>query len=52
MDEKRAMWMFCVPQVLASKSKIYLVLECASGGELFDRIVSVFSDIDLIWLLL
>ncbi|XP_022138048.1 CBL-interacting serine/threonine-protein kinase 1, partial [Momordica charantia] len=27
-------------EVLASKSKIYLVLECASGGELFDRIES------------
>ncbi|XP_050942603.1 CBL-interacting serine/threonine-protein kinase 1 isoform X3 [Cucumis melo] len=27
-------------EVLASKTKIYMVLECASGGELFDRIES------------
>ena len=39
-------------QVLASKTKIYMVLECASGGELFDRIVSVFFDVDLVELLL
>lgn len=29
-------------QVLASKSKIYMVLEYVNGGELFDRIVSIF----------
>lgn len=28
-----------------------MVLECASGGELFDRIVSVLSDVDFMWLL-
>ncbi|KAL0853792.1 hypothetical protein Bca101_058944 [Brassica carinata] len=27
-------------QVLASKTKIYMVLECVTGGDLFDRIVS------------
>ena len=27
-------------QVLASKTKIYMVLEYVTGGELFDRIVS------------
>ncbi|KAG5405877.1 hypothetical protein IGI04_011996 [Brassica rapa subsp. trilocularis] len=27
-------------QVLASKTKIYMVMECVMGGELFDRIVS------------
>ena len=26
-------------QVLASKTKIYMVLECVTGGDLFDRIV-------------
>lgn len=29
-------------QVLASKTKIYMVLEYVNGGELFDRIVSRF----------
>lgn len=29
-------------QVLASKSKIYMVLEYVNGGELFERIVSSF----------
>ncbi|CAN8258997.1 unnamed protein product [Cochlearia groenlandica] len=27
-------------EVLASKTKIYMVMECVTGGELFDRIVS------------
>lgn len=27
-------------QVLASKTKIYMILEYVTGGELFDRIVS------------
>jgi 5'-AMP-activated protein kinase catalytic alpha subunit len=27
-------------EVLASKTKIYMVLECVTGGDLFDRIVS------------
>uniref|UniRef100_M4DQC3 non-specific serine/threonine protein kinase n=1 Tax=Brassica campestris TaxID=3711 RepID=M4DQC3_BRACM len=27
-------------QVLASKTKIYMVLECVTGGDLFDRVVS------------
>ncbi|RID71720.1 hypothetical protein BRARA_C03644, partial [Brassica rapa] len=27
-------------EVLASKTKIYMVMECVMGGELFDRIVS------------
>ena len=35
-------------QVLASKTKIYMVMECVTGGELFDRIVSVLADVDLI----
>ena len=30
-------------QVLASKKKIYIVLEYANGGELFQRIVGFFS---------
>lgn len=29
-------------QVLASKAKIYMVLEYVNGGELFERIVSRF----------
>lgn len=28
-------------EVMASKTKIYIVLELVSGGELFDKIVSV-----------
>lgn len=32
-------------QVLASKTKIYMVLEYVNGGELFDRIVSIFCNI-------
>lgn len=31
-----------VLQVLASKTKIYMVLEYVHGGELFDKIVSSF----------
>jgi 5'-AMP-activated protein kinase catalytic alpha subunit len=30
-------------QVLASKTKIYIVLEYVTGGELFDKIVSISS---------
>lgn len=29
-----------IMQVLASKTKIYMVLEYVNGGELFDKIVS------------
>ncbi|ESQ30749.1 hypothetical protein EUTSA_v10011509mg [Eutrema salsugineum] len=29
-----------IHEVLASKTKIYMVLECVTGGDLFDRIVS------------
>jgi hypothetical protein len=32
--------LFC--QVMASKTKIYIVLEYVTGGELFDKIVSTF----------
>lgn len=30
-------------EVMASKTKIYIVLELVNGGELFDKIVSVSS---------
>jgi serine/threonine protein kinase len=30
-------------EVLASKTKIYIVLEYVTGGELFDKIVSISS---------
>ena len=30
-------------QVMASKTKIYIVLEYVTGGELFDKIVSTLS---------
>ena len=36
------MMKFMYMQVLASKTKIYMILECVTGGELFDRIVSSF----------
>lgn len=32
-------------QVLASKSKIYMILEYVTGGELFDRIVRIFTHV-------
>ena len=34
-------------QVLASKTKIYMVLEYVNGGELFDKIVSTVLHITL-----
>lgn len=34
-----------IMQVLASKSKIYMVLEYVTGGELFDKIVRIFTHI-------
>jgi hypothetical protein len=30
-------------KVMASKTKIYIVMELVTGGELFDKIVSVWS---------
>jgi hypothetical protein len=32
--------LFFMLQVMASKTKIYIVLEYVTGGELFDKIVS------------
>lgn len=32
-----------ISQVLASKTKIYMVLEYVNGGELFDKIVSTIT---------
>jgi len=35
---------FCpLMKVMASKTKIYIVMELVTGGELFDKIVSVWS---------
>jgi len=32
-----------IVKVMASKTKIYIVMELVTGGELFDKIVSVLS---------
>ena len=43
-----------IVQVLASRTKIYIILEYITGGELFDKIVCFsmccFWDLTLIWL--
>ncbi|KAF5941426.1 hypothetical protein HYC85_019068 [Camellia sinensis] len=40
LDKARILHLNITDQVLASKSKIYMVLEYVTGGELFDRIAS------------
>jgi hypothetical protein len=37
-----------IVKVMASKTKIYIVMELVTGGELFDKIVSVMSSITLV----
>lgn len=39
-------------EVLASKTKVYMVLEHVSGGELFDRVVRTFANIPYLLLII
>jgi hypothetical protein len=35
-------YVFLLVKVMASKTKIYIVMELVTGGELFDKIVSAY----------
>jgi serine/threonine protein kinase len=44
VNKKCDEWFFLFPKVMASKTKIYVVMEYVTGGELFNKIVStIFS---------
>ncbi|MBA0620685.1 hypothetical protein Godav_006380 [Gossypium davidsonii] len=43
LDREQVLHRRIVEQVMASKTKIYIVIEYVGGGELFDKIVSILS---------